>query len=68
MWRNMVGLLENVLEENFTKRFHLGRLGTFEALIHGFHYIFVASLMKSLVRKIGTKARNPWLNEALCRR
>jgi hypothetical protein len=64
----MVGLLEDVLEENFTKRFHFGRLGTFEAWIHGFHYIFVASLMKSLVPKIETKARNPWLNEALCRR
>jgi hypothetical protein len=64
----MVGLLEDVLEENFTKRFHFVRLGTFEAWIHGFHYIFVASLMKSLVPKIETKARNPWLNEALCRR
>jgi len=29
-WRNMVGLLEDVVEENFTKRFHLGTLGKFE--------------------------------------
>jgi len=52
----MVVLLEDVLEENFTKRFHFVRIGTFEAWIHEFHYIFVASLMKSLVPKIETKA------------
>jgi hypothetical protein len=52
----MAGLLEDVLEENFTKRFHFVRHGTFEAWIHGFHYFFVASLMKSLVPMIETKA------------
>ena len=64
----MVGLLEDVLEENFTKRFHFGRFGTFEAWIHGFHYIFVALLMKSLVPKVETKARDVWLKESLCKR
>jgi hypothetical protein len=59
----MVGLLEDVPEAHFTKRFHLGRLVTFEA-----HYLFVASLMKIHVPKVETKARDPWMKEALCRR
>jgi len=36
----MVGLLEDVLEAHFTKRFHLGRFGTFDTWI-ALHFCYI---------------------------